>query len=462
MENEENKLLNNSNVNIPKNTARKVKNLYDYINSNFLITNKSDNDIGNTYNSALLLPILTNIVGGKQLVFGNPGNGKTTSIELISSLIYSVPMDAVISLAELHGHPEMTSEDIFGSLDLPGMKKMNWSPFVQFPYVRIIDEINRLNGKQQDALLNIVDRGIAKYLKHTLIAEKSALFATANYADMGNTEIIPPLADRFDVSTEIKQLNPLERILLALEDDDNKRVIEDANISDKMAEVLDSDAPYSSKLEELKKISNGYYMKLKKDNPDLEDILITHEDLDSTRNYINQIPLSDESKIYIAFVHSELAVPGIERIGPWEDKTGHYANTEYAFNKINRDVSNRFTQSWIKYSKAYCWFFGNDVVEPSDLQAILPYAIAHRVEFRNLKDDGNALSRLSSAKIVAREINDRYNINPELYKSAYEDFVTALKSKNPSDAFNKTKYQMISDSPFILALTEYLQTIKGQ
>ena len=281
---------------IANKTAIKARKIYDLITSRFIFTNVNDKDInGSEYVSGVMIPILTGIVGGKQLIFGNPGNGKTTTAELVSSLFYGFPLDAVISSAEIHGHPEITAEDIFGSLSLPDMKNMNWRPFAQFPYFKIVDEINRLSGKQQDMLLNLADRGVSKYLNNTLVTPKSTLYATANYEDSGNTELIPPLKDRFDVSTEMHQLGPLERILLSSNQNDSS-ILENKEISDKINAVLSKNSPYEDKLKELDSLSKRFYEDLntkfeKNLGIKLDDIMVSHDELNKTRAYINEIPL---------------------------------------------------------------------------------------------------------------------------------------------------------------------------
>ena len=457
--------------NIANKTAAKAKRIYDLITNHFIFTNINDKDInGSGYVSGVLIPIFTGIVGGKQLIFGNPGNGKTTTTELVSSLLYGFPLDAVISSAEIHGHPEITAEDIFGSLSLPDMKYMNWSPFAQFPYFKIVDEINRLSGKQQDMLLNLADRGISKYLNNTLTTEESALYATANYEDSGNTELILPLKDRFDVSTEMRQLGPLERILLVSNNDDSS-ILENKEVSNKIKTVLSENSPYENKLKELEDISPEYNENLKTKFEEhlgikLDDVIISHNELNKTRNYIDRIPLSENAMIYLGVIHAELAKPdGTERIpGNMNiDKNDHYSNTEYAFSKIYNDVSNRFTKSLAKYSKAYAWFDGKKEVEPVHITLMLPYVLAHRVNFADsLKADQRRLSNLEAAKLVSEGISDRYNGNPELFKDAYGIFNSTVKSgikeNGVRDIIKKLDSLPIHDHPFVLQLERYLNS----
>lgn len=452
----ENKKYKKSDV---KNVATKAKGLYELITKDFVFTNITDageKDIEGNYVSGILLPILTGIVNGKQLIFGNPGNGKTTTAELVSSLLYSFPINAIISDAEIHGHPEITAEDIFGSLDLPEMKSMNWSGIAQFPYVKIIDEINRLSGKQQDMILNLVDRGVSKYLNHTLVTKKAALYATANYEDMGNTEMILPLKDRFDVSTEMHHLGPLERIIL-IGGGNDRSTLENDDLSYEIGKVMNEKSPYNDKLEKLEQISSRFRESL---NDELRGVTISHDDLNSTRDYINNIPFSEDGRLFLAVLHSELARPdGIERIpGDRRADTGHYANTNYAFNKINNDVSNRFTQSLILYSRAYSWFLGDEAIEPKHISTMLPYTLAHRVSFADMSKAGQPrLSNLGYAKQISEGIINRYDMHPEMYKEAYQTFLSYVNKKDSAGEFEKNLSSLpISDHPFIQSLNRAL------
>jgi len=335
------------------------------------------------------------------------------------------------------------------------MKDMNWSAFAQFPRIKIIDEINRLSGKQQDMLLNLADRGVSKYLNHTLITQKSTLFATANYEDIGNTELILPLRDRFDVSTEMHQLGPLERLLLSTPRDMSS--IQDEQISDRIGTVLHEKSPYNDKIKKLDEIAGEFRERL---NSKFGEITMSYKDLEKVRSYINDIPLSYDSKIFLILVHSELANPyGKERIfGKKSEDLSHYSKTEYAFNKVENDVSNRFTQSLMLYSRAYAWFKGDSSVEPKHIGSMLPYTLAHRVNFINLADQGE-LSNLEYAKVISNEIIGRYNLNPQLYEEAYQAFLSSINEKNPAGAFEREskKFSAISDSPFISALERALK-----
>ena len=168
-------------------TCQAVRDLYDFIGEH-LYLNRPDLDLsGEKLNSTLLLSLLTALIGGKALIIGEPGLGKTTSAEYIASLLYRIPL-GVIWGSEVAGHPEQTEEKIIGRPDLgklnQGEERVVWSNFVQLP-VKIIDEINRLPETKQSLILDGVDRGNWEYLNQLLLHEEYCLFATANYQDPG-------------------------------------------------------------------------------------------------------------------------------------------------------------------------------------------------------------------------------------------------------------------------------------
>ena len=185
---------------------RTIHALYAFM-SEHLYLNRPDVEVGGEkFNSTLLLSLLTALLGGKELVSGEPGLGKTTSAEYVCALLYRLPL-GVLWGSEVAGHPEQTEEKMVGRPDLGklnrGEEQVVWSNFVQLP-VKIIDEINRLPETKQSLILDGVDRGNWEYLNQILLQDEYCLFATANYQDQGTQTIIPPLLDRFDVMVESK------------------------------------------------------------------------------------------------------------------------------------------------------------------------------------------------------------------------------------------------------------------
>ncbi|HYR01789.1 MAG TPA: hypothetical protein VES58_00490, partial [Syntrophobacteria bacterium] len=90
-----------------------VRELYDFIHSR-LYFNRPDLRLdGAAYNSSLLLNLLTAVLGGKSLIIGEPGLGKTTAAEYVGALFYRLPVGTLWA-SEVAGHPEQTEEKIIG------------------------------------------------------------------------------------------------------------------------------------------------------------------------------------------------------------------------------------------------------------------------------------------------------------------------------------------------------------
>ena len=66
-----------------------VQAILDFV-SGHLYLNRPDLEIADSeYNAALLMSVLTGLIGGKALIVGEPGLGKTTSAEYVGlSLIH--------------------------------------------------------------------------------------------------------------------------------------------------------------------------------------------------------------------------------------------------------------------------------------------------------------------------------------------------------------------------------------
>ena len=92
-------------------TRHTVKQLYDFIQSH-LYFNRPDLQVnGERFNSTLLFALLTALTGGKALIIGEPGLGKTTAAEYVGSLVYQLPL-GIVWASEVPGHPEQTEEKI--------------------------------------------------------------------------------------------------------------------------------------------------------------------------------------------------------------------------------------------------------------------------------------------------------------------------------------------------------------
>ena len=87
----------------------KLRDMYTFI-SERLYFNRPDLSVqGESANATLLLSLLTALIGGKALIIGEPGLGKTTAAEYICSLLYCLPLEVIWS-GEVSGHPEQTEE----------------------------------------------------------------------------------------------------------------------------------------------------------------------------------------------------------------------------------------------------------------------------------------------------------------------------------------------------------------
>src|SRR5262245_40889193 len=152
----------------------KVRDIYQFIGEH-LYFGRPDLEVqGEAMNATLLLSLLTALLGGKALIIGEPGLGKTTAAEYVCALIYGLPLGVIWS-SVVAGHPEQTEEKIIGR---PNLGKLNqgeevvvWSYFARLP-VKIVDEINRLPETKQSLILDGVERGKWEYLSQGLINDE--------------------------------------------------------------------------------------------------------------------------------------------------------------------------------------------------------------------------------------------------------------------------------------------------
>ena len=133
----------------------KVLQIYRYIRAHLYLNRPDMTVTGEQFNSALLMSLLVGLCRGKALIIGEPGLGKTTSVEYVGALLYRIPLGTIWK-GEVSGHPEQTEEKIVGRPDLGklnlGKEVVVWSHFALLP-VKIVDEINRLPETKQSMIL---------------------------------------------------------------------------------------------------------------------------------------------------------------------------------------------------------------------------------------------------------------------------------------------------------------------
>jgi len=361
---------------------KQVMSIYRFI-SEHLYFNRPDIEIkGESYNSTILLSLLTGLTKGKELIIGEPGLGKTTSAEFISSLVYQFPL-GVIWGSEVSGHPEQTEEKIIGRPDLGklnrGEEDVVWTNFSQMP-VKIVDEINRLPETKQSMILDGVDRGNWEYLNEMIINDEYCLFATANYQDGGTNTLIAPLVDRFDVIVESRYPGANLSFLIG-KSRGKERILRHPKYEKDLYRVLKSKIAYEKKVPKLEEICNafGEYV-----HETLEVKPLRREDRDRIRTEMESLDLDLDASAFARMLLSELSFCeryGQKRIVENCEEGCHY--TGYLCRQIKNCASNRLPTSIKLFSQGLAWLLGDSEIDIEHVKAVMPYALSHRIQWKD-------------------------------------------------------------------------------
>lgn len=170
-----------------------------------------------SYSSNVLLPLLTFAVGGRCLLVGGPGRGKTTLAVCLGVLAGSTPADVRRHVQQ--GQPQLSVSDLVGiplPRDLVEAESLSdvrvaWRTWLTQP-VKIVDEYNRIPTKTQSALLTMVaERYVESYdqmLSTTPPGGAESWYFTANDDAGGGTfPVIQALRDRMDVTVSALGFN---------------------------------------------------------------------------------------------------------------------------------------------------------------------------------------------------------------------------------------------------------------
>jgi len=376
--------MNNRKVSVvDKNGYQKqVMAIYRFI-SDHLYFNRPDVEIkGESYNSAILLSLLTGLTKGKELIIGEPGLGKTTSAEFICSLVYQFPL-GVIWGSEVSGHPEQTEEKIIGRPDLGklnrGEEDVVWTNFSQMP-VKIVDEINRLPETKQSMILDGVDRGNWEYLNEMIINDEYCLFATANYQDGGTNTLIAPLVDRFDVIVESRYPGANLSFLIG-KSRGKEHILRHPKYEKDLYRVLKSKIAYEKKIPKLEEICNafGEYV-----HETLEVKPLRREDRDRIRTEMGSLDLDIDASAFTRMLLAELSFCeryGQKRIVENCEEGCHY--TGYLCRQIKNCASNRLPTSIKLFSQGLAWLLGDSEIDIEHVKAVMPFTLSHRVQWKD-------------------------------------------------------------------------------
>jgi MoxR-like ATPase len=354
---------------------------------------------------------------------------------------------------EVCGHPEQTEEKIVGRTDLgklnQGEEVVVWSYFALLP-IKIVDEINRLPETKQSMILNGVDRGNWEYLNDAIINRDYCLFATANYEDRGTNTMIAPLMDRFDVMVESRHPGANLSGLLGANGNE-ERILRHEELEEAFRRVLSDSIPYDSRLENLAALSEqfGGHLLTAADIPSF-----THAERLRVADQCRRIPFDVDFNAFFRLVIAELSFChqyGQKRSGEICPEGCHF--NAYFCRKIKNCISNRFPRSTRKLARALAWLLGDEKVGLPHLKAVLPYTLAHRIQWKDrAMAEYETASRhdpleIHMAKCAVREMLRRYREQSHRIQEALSTAcrVMAGESKTPVVGDHPLFHEILKD-----------------
>jgi hypothetical protein len=387
--------------------------IYDLLSDRFYLGRPDVKIRGRACNTTLLMSLLTALGRGRVLIIGEPGLGKTTSAEYVCALAFRLPL-GVIWRAAVSGHPEQTEEKIIARPDLgalnQGLERVIWSYFALLP-PKIVDEINRLPETKQSLILDGIDRGKWTYLNEAVVNREFCFFATANYADQGTHTLVAPLMDRFDIMIESKHpgANLAYRVGAETASDDDLR---HPGLEAEFERLLSSDIPLVELSSGLNELCNRFGGILQSR---LGAWTPTADQRDRILNRSTRLSVDLDANAFLRLVICELSF-----CFPYGQKRNHEECEEgchfapYLCHATRGSISNRFPASVLKYARMLAWMLGDPQVDVEHIATVLPYCLAHRVQWKSSafarwdKDRRSDPLPIYMAKQATRDLHRRY------------------------------------------------------
>lgn len=411
------------------NLTKKVKKAMEYISNSYYVSRPNLTIDGEEFNDVVLFTFLTYLNGGKQIMIGNYGDGKTTVCEAVNSIFHSLPLE-LMSHALLRSHPERTKEEIIGR---PHLGKLNlgdeeviWTLFVLVPAAKLIDEFNRLPGGKQVILQDAIERGNFDYL-NGLIRQKDVPFlCTNNYPDSANTELAKLIQDRFETEVEVTTPSGLRSLIRKCKP--NKEKIKNEELYYDLLEILLDKEFEGMTTKDYEVLCERVSKKQKEFYNYTNGLSFLEEERKQIKREIEEIVFSEDASLFIDFLHAELTYdPYNGQVRASEERKfdeDHWM--DFLIGKITKPASNRLFDHAEKYAKALAWLKGKNVVDVDELMTVFPYAMSHRLKWR--------------AEVVSKYADQRsedcYKPNINLYIAKGEIFDFRKRFKEDKDDLN--------------------------
>jgi MoxR-like ATPase len=313
-----------------------------------------------SYNSFMLFTELACLVNqGTLLYHGAPGTSKTSLAKLAAHHMYGIPLQA-IERATIKGHEGITDTDMLAMLDMgilikEGKEVPRARPFVE-SMVRIVDEVNRLGPQQRNILYSIASDGEVEYRGKIFRAPPGPLFATANYADAGNSELEEPFLDRLDVRVESSSLNPFYNELFRDRKSKNLQRTLEGIVGKPQSLTMDDFMQARREIESVK-FSEEAYAKFAYFIAEINNCYMARK---------------DTSKKKKEFANNE-------KVGNGLCGKCHYASGDNLCYMTENEIGPRRVRATFNFASGLAWWRGKSEVGMEELRAVIPYTLSHKL-----------------------------------------------------------------------------------